>query len=71
MAADVVVYDLAKIKRLPDWTKTEVVADQPAGEWRRIQRAGGYHWTLVNGEITFEGSACTGTTPGRLIRHGR
>jgi N-acyl-D-aspartate/D-glutamate deacylase len=35
MAADVVVYDLAKIKR------------------------------------TFEGNACTGATPGRLIRHGR
>jgi N-acyl-D-amino-acid deacylase len=71
MAADVVVYDLAKIRRTPDWTMTEVVADQPAGEWRRIQRADGYHWTLVNGAITFEGNACTGATPGRLIRHGR
>jgi N-acyl-D-aspartate/D-glutamate deacylase len=71
MAADVVVYDLAKIKRAPDWTVTEIVADQPAGEWRRIQRAEGYHWTLVNGRITFQGNTCTGATPGRLIRHGR
>jgi len=71
MAADVVVYDLTKIKRTPDWTKTEIAYDQPAGEWRRIQRADGYHWTLVNGEITFEANACTGATPGRLIRHGR
>jgi N-acyl-D-aspartate/D-glutamate deacylase len=71
MAADAVVYDLAKIKRAPHWTRTEVVRDQPAGEWRRIQRADGYHWTLVNGELTFEGTACTGATPGRLIRHGR
>src|SRR5262245_2938384 len=54
MAADVVVYDLAAVRRVPDWTTTEVRVDQPAGEWRRIQRADGYHWTLVNGEITFE-----------------
>ena len=36
-----------------------------------MQRAEGYHWTLVNGEITFENDACTGATPGRLIRHGQ
>ena len=68
--ASVVVYDRARVRRVPDWTKTEVVADQPAGEWRRIQRADGYHWTLVNGAITFESGSCTGATPGRLIRHG-
>jgi N-acyl-D-aspartate/D-glutamate deacylase len=68
MAADLIVYDLSRIKRVPDWTVAEIVHDQPAGEWRRIQRADGYHWTLVNGEITFAGHLCTGATPGRLLR---
>jgi N-acyl-D-aspartate/D-glutamate deacylase len=71
LAADVIIYDLAEIKRVPDWRIAEIAADQPAGEWRRIQRAQGYHFTLVNGAVTFEGNACTGATPGRLIRHGR
>jgi N-acyl-D-amino-acid deacylase len=68
--ADVVVYDLASLKRLPDWWDSEIAHDFPGGEWRRIQRAAGYHWTLVNGEITFEQGKCTGATPGKLLRHG-
>ncbi|MFI5314142.1 MAG: amidohydrolase family protein [Myxococcota bacterium] len=68
--ADIVVYDLAGLRRLPDWWDSEVVHDLPGGEWRRVQRASGYHWTLVNGEITFENGKCTGATPGKLLRHG-
>ncbi len=68
--ADVVVYELANLKRLPDWWDSEIAHDFPGGEWRRIQRAEGYHWTLVNGEVTFENGKCTGATPGRLLRHG-
>ncbi len=30
----------------------------------------GYHYILVNGEITFEQDTCTGQTPGQLLRHG-
>jgi N-acyl-D-aspartate/D-glutamate deacylase len=71
MAADVIVYDPTRIRRTPHWTRTEIAHDQPAGEWRRVQRAEGYHFTLVNGEITSEGNSCTGATPGRLLRHGR
>ncbi len=67
--ADVVVYDLARLRRLPDWNG-EVVHDLPAGEWRRVQRSEGYRWTLVNGQVTFEDGKCTGATPGRLLRHG-
>jgi N-acyl-D-aspartate/D-glutamate deacylase len=69
--ADVVVYDLTRLKRTPEWWGSEIAHDFPGGEWRRVQRAEGYHWTLVNGEITFENSKCTGATPGRLLRHGR
>ena len=65
--ADVVVYDLNRLERLP----SEIVHDYPANEWRRVRRAKGYAWTVVNGEVTFEGDECTGATPGKLLRHGR
>ena len=68
--ADVVVYDLARLKRVPE-VDYEVAHDFPAGEWRRIQRAEGYRWTLVNGVVTFEDGVCTGATPGDLIRLNR
>ena len=69
-AADVVVYDLEGLKRVPE-RDHEVAYDYPANEWRRIQRAEGYRWILVNGEVTFEDGECTGATPGKLLRHGR
>ncbi len=67
MAADIVVYDLENLKILPD----EIAYDLPAGEWRRIQKAEGYRWILVNGQVTFEDGKCTGATAGRLLRGGR
>jgi len=66
--ADIVVYDLEKLKRTPEW-EFEIVHDFPADEWRRVQRAEGYRWTLVNGQVTFEDGECTGATPGRLLRN--
>ena len=48
----------------------EIVHDFPGGEWRRVQRAEGYKAIMVNGEVTFEESRCTGATSGRLLRHG-
>ncbi|MGH7898651.1 MAG: amidohydrolase family protein, partial [Candidatus Binatia bacterium] len=68
--ADIVVYDLEKLGIVPRGDY-EVAHDLPAGEWRRIQRAEGYRWILVNGEITFEDGRCTGATPGKLLRHGK
>lgn len=68
--ADIVVYELDRLDRLPAWWDSEVAEDLPGGEWRRIQRAQGYHYILVNGEITFEQDTCTGQTPGQLLRHG-
>jgi N-acyl-D-amino-acid deacylase len=65
-AADVIVYDLNKLAIKP----LEIVHDFPGGEWRRVQRAEGYSATLVNGEVTFDGTKCTGNTPGRLLRRG-
>ena len=65
--ADIVVYDLENLEMLP----TEVAHDLPGGDWRRIQKAKGYRWTLVNGEVTLEDGKPTGTLSGKLLRHGR
>jgi N-acyl-D-amino-acid deacylase len=64
--ADVVAYDLNELALLP----TEVVHDLPGGDWRRIQRAKGYRYVLVNGEVTLEDGQPTGAFSGKLLRHG-
>jgi N-acyl-D-aspartate/D-glutamate deacylase len=69
-AADVVVYDLKGLGIEPDWIG-EVAHDFPGGEWRRVQRAKGYHAIIVNGVQTFADGVCTGELPGGLLRHGR
>jgi N-acyl-D-amino-acid deacylase len=66
LAADIIVYDLAKLKILP----SEVVHDLPANEWRRVQKSEGYRWYIVNGQVTFEDGKCTGATAGRQLRGG-
>jgi N-acyl-D-amino-acid deacylase len=64
--ADVVVYDYERLEAKP----SEVAHDFPGGEWRRIQRASGYRWIVVNGEVTIEDDKETATHSGRLLRHG-
>ena len=67
MPAEIVVYDLEGLKLLP----VETAHDLPGGDWRRVQRAEGYRWVLVNGTVTFEDGSPTGQLPGRLLRQGR
>ena len=69
-AADIVIYDMEELDVEPNWVG-EVVHDLPGGEWRRVQRAKGYHHILVNGVETFKDGDCTGATPGQLLRHGK
>jgi len=64
--ADIIIYDFDNLHL----GKSQKVYDQPGGDWRRIVKADGYKFTIVNGEITFEGDHCTGATPGKLLRHG-
>jgi N-acyl-D-aspartate/D-glutamate deacylase len=66
--ADIIVYDMGALKRTPEW-EFEVLHDLPANEWRVVQKAEGYRWTVVNGEVTFENGECTGATPGKLLRN--
>ncbi len=64
--ADVVVYDFEKLHVRP----MEIVHDLPGGEWRRVRKADGYRWILVNGEVTMQDGVQTGASSGRLLRHG-
>ena len=65
-AADVIIYNLDELGVEPG----EIARDLPGDEWRRVQRATGYRYVLVNGEITFVDGEPTDTRPGRLLRNG-
>jgi N-acyl-D-amino-acid deacylase len=47
-----------------------VVQDLPVSEWRRVQRARGYRYMMVNGEVTFMDGQPTKLTSGLLLRLG-
>lgn len=64
--ADIVIYDFDVLRSAP----AEVAHDFPGGEWRRVQKANGYRYIMVNGAVTFRDGRCTGATPGKLLRHG-
>ena len=65
LAADILVYDLAKLAIKP----MEVLYDVPPNNWRRVQGAEGYRWIMVNGQVTFEDGKATGSLPGKLLRY--
>ncbi len=46
----------------------QIVFDLPAGGKRLIQKARGYKYTIVSGEVTFVDGESTGALPGRLLR---
>jgi N-acyl-D-aspartate/D-glutamate deacylase len=63
-AADIVVYDFENLAVLP----VEKLEDQPGGEWRRVQRAKGYRFILVNGEVTIQEDRELGRHSGQMLR---
>ena len=64
MPGDIVVYDLERLRV----KEMETVRDLPDGDWRRVQKADGYRFIIVNGQITFENNICTNALPGKLLR---
>jgi len=64
--ADIVIYDYDNLEVLP----AEIAHDLPGNEWRRIQRASGYHYIIVNGQVTIKDDEETNTYSGQLLRHG-
>jgi N-acyl-D-amino-acid deacylase len=65
--ADIVIYDFDALAITPK----ETAYDYPAGEWRVIDRAEGYHYFIVNGQITMEDAKLTDAPSGQLLRGGR
>src|SRR5439155_27355814 len=64
MPADIVVYELEKLAVRP----METIKDLPDGDWRRLQKADGYNYLIVNGQVTLEDGKCTGTLAGNMLR---
>lgn len=64
MRADLNLIDFERLA-LP---APEMVYDLPAAGQRLIQRATGYHATILRGQVTFEHGETTGALPGRLVR---
>ena len=64
MAADLVIFDLDRLK----WLPTERFDDFPGGQTRLGNRAEGYDHLIVAGEPVFEGGDHTGAVPGQLLR---
>jgi N-acyl-D-amino-acid deacylase len=64
MRADINLIDFDNIN-LPS---PELVNDLPANGQRLIQRAHGYHTTMVAGDITFREGEATERMPGKLVR---
>lgn len=64
MKADLNVIDMDRLRLHPP----QMVFDLPAGGRRLIQRADGYKYTVVSGEVTFEDGKATDAMPGKLIR---
>lgn len=65
-AADIVIYDFDNLNAL----RAEVLTDLPARQWRRVQRATGYRFVLVNGEVTIQDDSETNVYSGELLRNG-
>jgi N-acyl-D-amino-acid deacylase len=64
MKADVNVIDLDALRL----HAPQMVFDLPAGGRRLIQRAEGYKFTILTGEVTFQDGVATEAMPGKLIR---
>lgn len=67
LAADVVVFDYATIGSAD---RPEMVYDLPGGGRRLVVRSRGVNWTIVNGQVLYEGDRHTGALPGQVLRSG-
>lgn len=67
-AADLYVYDFAALGY--DRDQYETVHDLPRGDWRRVSRARGIDWVVVNGVPIFRDGAASMAMPGRMLGVG-
>jgi N-acyl-D-aspartate/D-glutamate deacylase len=64
-AADIVIFDAATIN---SGHRPEMITDLPGGGRRLVVRSFGIQYTIVNGEILYEGATHTDALPGRVLR---
>jgi len=67
LKADINLIDFDRLKSFAP----EIVADFPANGKRFIQRAEGYKYTIVSGEVVFQDGEPTGAMPGKVVRGGQ
>ncbi len=68
MAADITIFDLTTISS-PE--RPEIRHDLPGGGRRLVTQAEGIQYTLVNGQVLYEGRHHTGELPGQVLRPGQ
>jgi N-acyl-D-amino-acid deacylase len=68
MAADITVFDFNTIGS-PE--RPEIRHDLPGGGRRLVTQAEGITYTLVNGQVLYEGLRHTGILPGQVLRAGQ
>jgi N-acyl-D-amino-acid deacylase len=64
--ADVMIYDAATLNYDPP-LRYHQLHDLPGGDWRKVKKALGVRYVLVNGVVTFIDGEDTGATPGMLV----
>jgi len=64
MKADLNLIDFDNLRLHPP----EMVFDLPADGRRFVQHVDGYNYTVVSGEVTYEGGEPTGAMPGKIVR---
>jgi N-acyl-D-amino-acid deacylase len=63
-AADLTLFDAATVRPCePEWAE-----DYPANTRRLVQHAEGLHYTIVNGEVIYEGGRLSGALPGQVLK---
>jgi N-acyl-D-aspartate/D-glutamate deacylase len=67
LAADLTIFDLNTIGS-PE--RPEIRHDLPGGGRRLVTQAEGIAYTIVNGQVLYEGQHHTGTLPGQVLRAG-
>ena len=68
LAADITIFDLNTISS-PE--RPEIRHDLPGGGRRLVTQADGIQYTIVNGQVLYEGQRHTGVLPGQVIRGGQ
>jgi N-acyl-D-amino-acid deacylase len=65
LAADIAIFDSATVGSPERPVRRQ---DLPGGGKRFVMPSSGIHWTIVNGQVTYEAGAMTGARAGQLLR---